>query len=72
MPIGRRVQLRGRSTGPESLDGLISKMGGRTEIKERISIENYVEVSGQVTSRGGVEAERIRARKASSQRGDDD
>lgn len=72
IPVGRRVRLHGRLTSAWSLDALKLEVGGRTEIKKRTLVGDYVEVRGMVTSRGGVDAERIRARKSSSQRGDDD
>jgi uncharacterized membrane protein len=71
-PVGRKVRLRGRLSGTWALDGLPLNVGGGTEIKKRTSVGDYVEVRGSVTSRGGIDAERIRARTPSSHRGADD
>lgn len=72
IPTGRKVRLRGRLSGAWVLDGLSLGVGGGTEIKKRASVGDYVEVRGWVTSRGGIDAERIRARTPPSHRGEDD
>jgi uncharacterized membrane protein len=72
IPAGRKVRLRGWLTSTRSLDGLKLEVVGSTDIKNRTSVGDYVEVRGSVTSRGGIDAERIRARTPSSRRGADD
>jgi hypothetical protein len=72
MPTGRKVRLRGTLSGTWALDGLTLHVGGGTEIKKRTSVGDYVEVRGRVTSSGGIDAERIRARRPASHRGEDD
>ncbi|HET6272607.1 MAG TPA: c-type cytochrome domain-containing protein [Bacteroidota bacterium] len=70
-PVGRKVRLRGRLSGSWVLDGLPLGVGGGTEIKNKTSVGDYVEVRGWVTSGGGIEAEQIRARTPSSHQGED-
>jgi len=72
IPAGRKVRLRGRLISIRSLDGLKLEVAGSTEIKKRISVGNYVEVRGRVTSGGGIEAERIRPRNPSTYHSADD
>jgi len=72
IPVGRKVRLRGRLSAAWVLDGLPLDVGGGTETKVRPSVGDYVEVRGWVTRRGGIAAERIRARTPSSHQDEDD
>ena len=62
IPEGARVRLHGRLTHLWMLDGLPLQMTGRSEIKKRTSLGDYVEVRGEVVSEGAIAVERIRER----------
>ena len=62
MPVGGRVRLRGRMTGPQEIDGAAFLITGATRVDERPPVGAEAEVRARITVDGSLVAERLRER----------